>query len=156
MNDIYIHYGHKVFDKNKFNKIENRVLFVKPLGGSWASRIDSVDGWKNWTEEQGFYLDKHNDDNYFKFKLKEKTKILKITNIKQLDELPHIDLKRFNIDFQFAVYQMLDFEELAKKYDAIEVLISRDSKLYWELYGWDCDSLLVFNKDCIEILDASN
>lgn len=152
-NQIYIHYGHREFDKSKFNEITNRPFFSKPSGGLWASRIDSPYGWKEWTEEQDFYLDKYSDDNYFKFKLKEKTRILRITNIKQLDELSHIDSERFNINFKFTVYQMLDFEELAKKYDAIEVLISKDERLYWELYGWDCDSLVVFNKDCIEIVD---
>lgn len=156
MNEIYIHYGHKEFDKSKFNEIENRELFVKPSGGLWASRIDSENGWKNWIEVQEFYLDKYRDDNYFKFKLKDDSRILKITNNDQLEKLPHIDLKKYNIDFEFTVWQMLDFEKLSKKYDAIEVLISEDSQLYWELYGWDCDSLLVFNKDCIEIVDESN
>ena len=50
-------------------------------------------------------------------------------------------------------------EELAKEYDGIEVLMSEEDNLdlaigeglYWELYGWDCDSLLVFNKDIVEV-----
>lgn len=45
----------------------------------------------------------------------------------------------------------LDFEKLKEDYDAIEVLISKDSRLYWSLYSWDCDSLLVLNKDIIEL-----
>lgn len=58
-------------------------------------------------------------------------------------------------------FVMLDFEELAKEYDGIEVLMSEEDNLdlaigeglYWELYGWDCDSLLVFNKDIVEVLE---
>lgn len=54
-----------------------------------------------------------------------------------------------------------NFEELAKEYDGIEVLMSEEDNLdlaigeglYWELYGWDCDSLLVFNKDIVEVLE---
>ena len=45
----------------------------------------------------------------------------------------------------------LDFEAIALKYDAIEVNISNDWKLYDALYGWDCDSILVMNKKIIEI-----
>lgn len=58
-------------------------------------------------------------------------------------------------------FVVLDFEKLAKEYDGIEVLMSEEDKLdleigkglYWELYGWDCDSLLVFNKDIVEVLE---
>ncbi|MFR3519297.1 MAG: hypothetical protein ACLTT4_12785 [Coprobacillus cateniformis] len=44
---------------------------------------------------------------------------------------------------------MLDFEELKRQYDAIEVNISNDYGLYWKLYGWDCDSILVMNSDVV-------
>ena len=43
----------------------------------------------------------------------------------------------------------LDFEKLSKSYDVIEVNISADRDLYWELYGWDCDSILVMNPSVI-------
>jgi len=44
----------------------------------------------------------------------------------------------------------LDFNKLKEEYDAIEVFISSDSRLYRALYGWDCDSILIMNKDVIE------
>lgn len=36
-------------------------------------------------------------------------------------------------------------------YDAIELSLSADHRLYWDLYGWDCDSILVMNPDKIKI-----
>ena len=54
----------------------------------------------------------------------------------------------------------IDFEELAKNYDGIMVWmyrstdISYETKLfdgmYYRLYGWDVDTLVVFNPDIIE------
>ena len=44
-----------------------------------------------------------------------------------------------------------DFEKmLADGWDAIEFRLSEDSELYWALYGWDCDSILVMNPDVVE------
>lgn len=157
MSDIYIHYGHIKFDKNEFDEIKNRNCFVKPFGGLWASLDSSEYGWKKWTEKEDFYLNKYRGDNYFRFKLKENSRILKITNSEQLKDLPHVHSNKIKAEIGFIpIYQILDFEELSKEYDAMEVMISKDGDLYFELYGWDCDSLLVFNKDCIEVIDESN
>lgn len=142
MNEIYIHYGHKSFDNKLFDEIKNERAWVKPIGGLWASNINAKYGWKNWCEEQRFR--KCSIDNSFKFKLKEDTKILKIDNSDILKKLPIV-----NAPFRTS-WINLDFEKIKEKYDAIEVLISADHQLYWDLYGWDCDSLLVLNKEVIE------
>ena len=67
-------------------------------------------------------------------------KILTISTCEHLKDLP----KSCE-----SCYDFLDFEELSKKYDAIEVWISKDSNLYFELYGWDCDSILIMNPKII-------
>lgn len=142
----YIHYGDKIFNRNKFSKIKN-INFVKPEGGLWASRIDSKYGWIDWVKDNNFRTDEYRNDNYFKFKLNDKAKILIIDSVDILKKLP---INR-NIPYPIiASWVNLDFEELSKKYDAIEVLISKDERLYWELYGWDCDSILIMNEDVIE------
>ena len=53
----------------------------------------------------------------------------------------------------------LDFELLTYEYDAIELHLSEDNSrgdfmecLYWVLYGWDCDSILIMNPDVVEVL----
>ena len=47
----------------------------------------------------------------------------------------------------------MDFEQLKENYDAIEVDISADNTLYWELYGWDVDSILVLNPNVVEVVE---
>jgi len=141
----YIHYGNKKFDKNKFDEIKN-LLFSKPLGGLWASKVNSEYGWKSWCENVAFHLDKYREDNCFKFRLKKNANVLIITKKEELEKLPKQNLPE---DYN-SLFVALDFEKLAKQYDAMEVLISEDSGLYWDLYGWDCDSILIMNKDVIE------
>ncbi|MBQ9657636.1 MAG: hypothetical protein IJV31_02575 [Clostridia bacterium] len=141
-NKIYIHYGARHFDKNLFQEIKN-IPFVKPEGGLWASDVKAKYGWKQWTEDNCFMTDKYREDNCFKFKLKENAKILMLKSKKDLEKLPKYNVPTFNS----KLFNWLDFEELKKQYDAIEILIDQ---LYWELYGWDCDSILILNKEIIE------
>ncbi len=143
MKNKYIHYGHKSFEESLFVEIKNKP-FVKPKGGLWASRIDSEYGWKSWNEYS--YFRECSDENSFVFALKENARILIIDSQEKLETLP----KNETIIYDMGNYN-LDFEKLKEDYDAIEVLISKDSRLYWSLYGWDCDSLLVLNKDIIEL-----
>lgn len=140
---IYIHYGNNKFDKNRFIEIENNE-WVKPIGGLWASNINAEYGWKDWCKENNFRECKK--DNSFKFRLKDGSKVLIIDSASKLLDLPKQETK-----YNFS-WVNLDFEQIAKDYDAIEVLISKDSQLYWDLYGWDCDSVLVLNPDNIEII----
>lgn len=133
----YIHYGDNKFDINKFNHIVNRPEFTKPIGGFWGSRVNAEFGWKDWCIENEFKADL---DNYFEFELKDNAKILIINNIEQLEKLPQVNNK-----ITFKIWKCLDFEKLSKEYDAIEILISKDHRLYQEVYGWDCDSILVMN-----------
>lgn len=51
-----------------------------------------------------------------------------------------------------------DFEKIKDMgIDAIQYNLSNDTTkdyfqgLYYSLYGWDCDSILILNKDCIKI-----
>lgn len=145
VSDKYIHYGSKHFDINRFKPIKNESLFTKPIGGLWASKVYDNYGWENWCKRNGFHIDELED--YFIFTLKEDTRILKINNIKDLEPLPKCK-KIDEFDFLNIGWIFLDFEEIQKQYDAIFVNIS-DSDLYYALCGWDCNSLLVMNSDCI-------
>lgn len=141
----YIHYGSDTFDIKKFEKVTNWEMMSKPKGGFWASRVDTNYGWLQWCMGNEFCVEKLNT--HFTFMLSENAKILTIDNYEQLKNLPLNSNLPIDVPISWI---MLDFEELAKEYDAIEVLISNDyNKLYFGLYGWDCDSILIMNPNII-------
>lgn len=144
MSKIYIHYGHKYFDPDIFVEIEN-VCWNKPIGGLWAYDINAKYGWKNWCKDEDYCECK--EENSFRFKLKANSKLLTIKSHNDLCSLPIEP----NVPKEYCnKFLCIDFEKLKKKYDAIEVLMSEDHRLYRDLYGWDCDSILVLNKECID------
>lgn len=138
----YIHYGHKIFEKEEFQEIKNIPHNNKPYGGLWASRKDTDTGWKNWV--LGNDLDIGNFNTSFEFSLKKDAKVLTIDSLEVLRNLPSSES-----DVTMIQLGLLDFEKLSKDYDAIEVLISKDRRLYFHLYGWDCDSIIIMNPDII-------
>ena len=140
----YIHYGHTKFDKSMFTKIKNVDCSTKPKGGLWASDVEAEHGWKEWCNENEFRnCDKENS---FTFTLSDDVKILYIESVNDLQSLPKVDDK-FGINFSSWI--LLDFEKLAEIYDAVEVSISSDFDLYYKLYGWDCDSIVIMNPDIV-------
>lgn len=136
---VYIHYGHSEYTTPR--PIKNIDWFTKPSGGLWASRKDDKHGWKEWCEAEEFRLDTF--DQFFEFTLKDDARILELNDKTLFDELPV--LMMYN---KMTYY--LDFEEISKHYDAIEV--TDISGLYWALYGWDCNCILVLNPDVIELI----
>jgi hypothetical protein len=78
---------------------------------------------------------------------------------KDLSELPTVASHVMNgneFPTSMMPWVILDFEKLlADGIDAIQVNISDDTatnlndSLYHALYGWDCDSILVMNKEVI-------
>lgn len=149
-NDMYIHYGSDAFDPDRFKKIANCAYFNKPLGdtGFWASPVDAKNGWKTWCENESFNLDAF--DEYFCFELAEGAKVFHIRKGDDIYDLPLIK------NPLAASSVCIDFEEAAKSWDAIEAHISDDPaedyrySIYWLLYGWDCDSILIMNPDIIK------
>lgn len=154
----YIHYGHgSEFIPQRFVPIHNTQLpRVKPehSTGLWASPIDSDNSWKDWCECNDFHVDRLNT--YFKFELTEGSKIIFIDSeatLKELYELgyKHPRLNEYKKTICMSFYDLeyyLDFEKLlADGYDAVEVKINADT--YFSLYGWDCDSIIILNPDCI-------
>ena len=148
---VYEHYfkGEKTeYDPQDFKSVKNVSTImggsVKPKeGGLWASPVKSPLNWKKLCENGNECEWIQNGS--FQFTLKPYAEILEIKSVKQLKELPQTDNR-------FLERVCLDFEELSKIYDAIEVFVTYDPKLYWYLYGWDCDSILVMNPDVIDIL----
>lgn len=146
MSKIYVHYGSNKFDKTKFNPIKNIQGFTKPRGGLWASAVDAKYGWRDWNYDSRFV--ECVDSNSFKFRLNNRAKVLTICSPVGVARLPQQE-GEVNKDADIFGYHP-DWEEIAKWYDAVEVYIDH---VYWALYGWDCDSILVLNSDIIVPID---
>lgn len=159
-NEIYRHYGSSKFDIDKFVPVYNRYLSNKPYGGLWACPTKDVDiGWDTWCKNEGFrleYLKEH-----FDFKISNKAKILTIRDIKDLKNLPRIVNKEIEEFVSRDTMNLdIDFEKLKEDYDGMMVWIYRSKDIdkelmccdgiYYKLYGWDVDTLLVFNPNIIE------
>lgn len=142
----YIHYGSDNFDKTRVHPIENQSRFSKPYGGFWASPVNSNAGWKNFCECENFRTDQLYTS--FKFVVSDSAKVLHLKHPKDLESLPII-LNDEKVSLFDNCY--IDFEYLIKMgYDAVEVEIQH---LYWPLYGWDCDSILIMNPDIVEVIE---
>lgn len=146
----YIHYGHKKFDKDLFEPIKNS--FVKPTGGFWASPINANFGWKDWCDEEQFRA--CNEENSFTFTLKPTANVYEIHNIEDLFKLPRYDYLNKEYNYYYDIFPDrydIDFEKCIEMgIDAIE-LCNIKRTLYYALYGWDCESILILNKDIIEV-----
>ena len=151
MNQVYRHYGNNHFDNTLVKPVKNRDTWGKPTGGFWASRVDAGVSWKDWCENEEYELTRLNE--HFDFVLKEETKVLKITNKSELEELRQEHQDWFvKPKWDFIDKPYLDFEKLSKIYDAIEINAGSDRDLYFDFYGWDCDSIVIFNFRCVEVI----
>ena len=63
MSRVYIHYGSKKFDTERFTPIQNCYPRNKPIGGLWASEVDAQFGWKTWCEGEQYRTEHYTDDN---------------------------------------------------------------------------------------------
>ena len=137
-----IHYGSSVYKEELFEDIKNE-NWVKPRGGLWSSPVDSKWGWKDWCEAEQFR--ECDEENSFRFKLSS-AKIATIDNLKDLIYLPFQENGRY-----------LDYETIALNYDAIYLTENGEKETRYttgwvNLYGWDCETVLVLNKRCINII----
>lgn len=148
----YVHYGHKEFLKELFKPIKNIKMFSKPIGGFWASRVNALYGWKDFSKDNDF--GDCREDNCFKFSLSVNAKIFTINSMIDFKSLPKAKQPLPIEDTLCRGY--IDFERLFfDGVDAIEVNISSDSRLYMAMHGWDCDSILIMNSDIICVHDVS-
>ncbi len=154
---VYIHYGHKEFDKNEFQEIKNKLFRNKPVGGLWASPVNAPYGWKDWSKSTGAkdFL-QITEDLSFKFTLSSAARVLVISSVADVEKLPtqvcnDDNLKDLVESTEATGVKSIDFEKLKNSgYDAVELKFSNDDGLYRTMFGWDCDSIVVLNPDVVE------
>ncbi len=149
MSTTYIHYGHQAFDSNLFAIPTNRRHANKPKGGLWASAIDAPYGWKDWCKAES-YCSCDNEDS-FCFQLSKNANVFTISSVEDVDRMP---LQKDG--WSTRTIKAIDFELMLQNgVDVIEYNLSNDcsddtmDNLYFALYGWDCDCILVLNPEVI-------
>lgn len=130
------------FRRNAYKPIRNRD-FVKPDGGLWASPINVAWGWKQWAEREEY----GDLSTWFEFDFR--GRVLKIDKLKDLIALPrrHYDGYR---EMQWPDYEAI----LARGVDAIHLTEKGESETRFSnpnLYGWDCECVLVMNADAVQV-----
>lgn len=128
------------FDATKFKPIKNR-YFVKPEGGLWASPVNSSYGWREWCEENSF------GDLSHKFEFEFEGNVFVINN--ERDARCMEWLESYGIKYP-------DFEKLVSLgYDAILLTEKGQQETRFgepSLCGWDCESVLVMNPECVHMI----
>lgn len=143
-----IHYGSNEWNPAKFKPIQNAdwpSCKPKPGTGLWASPVDSLHGWRDWCETEGFNVERL--DECFTFRI----------NVARLFV---IDSYR-DIEFSLPLHPKstshligFDFEKMAERYDAIHLTVGGLSATRFSmprnLYTWDCESVLIMNPEIVK------
>lgn len=137
-----VHYGAEVFDPSKVQPIENRRCFSKPSGGFWVSPIDTPYGWKDWCEAEDF----HTPSLAKSVRLRLRGDVLIINSVQDASS----KLRWINSEFHpYPCFESL----VGTGVDAIWLTLEgeQETRFYsnHSLYGWDCESILVLNPDCL-------
>jgi hypothetical protein len=141
MKQQYIHYGADHYDRSKFKKVIDTDMGInKPIGGLWASPVDSKWGWVDWCKSNEYHTERLNK--YFKFTLANGSRIFHIRTFEDIFKLPY-----GNNDNYYIVYDWLNVKQ---KYDAVELHMNENYPLFHDaFYSWDVDSIVILNPDII-------
>ena len=134
---------------NQVSKVHNGWAgMTKPYGGFWLS----VDGsWERWCEVEEPSWISHGT---YEVKVADDARIYAISSMADLEPLPKRKLAASGTDGLgpgFSLMGMpIDFEAMSESYDGVLVDFGNgDAELWRAMYGWDCDSVLLFSADAI-------
>ena len=144
------------FNRDLFKSdIRNCSGLNKPNGGLWGSPENSEYGWIDWCDSEGF---KKNGgiEVYFKWRFKDTAKILKINSKEDYLKILETYQKKIENPYLPTTYQFIDWKELSKTYDGFHLTYNGFCELrrniYWGFNSWDCESIIAFNLEQIELL----
>lgn len=139
MSKRYIHYGSDVYDKSRVVKKHPDVVPCKPTFGLWASPVESTyRSWKDWCKGERFNLG--DLEKYFTFTLSDNAKVLEVRNPS--------DINKYEVGTVLKFLTTIDYDSILHDgYDAVEVYMNHE--MYYYLYGWDCDSIVIFNPEIV-------
>lgn len=160
-----IHYGCEILLISKILDIENTDFYLnKPKHdtGLWCSPIESENGWKDFCLSEIYNTSKL--ETFVTFSLRENSLILVIDSKEDLIKIFEMKLwNGFNSEKVGYVSshdrKKLNFKLLSKHFDAIHLTVNGDYSTRFgcgaeykdlDLYGWDCECLLILNGTCIK------
>jgi len=135
-----IHYGASSYDPDIFQPITDDEGRTKPRGGLWTSPVDSKWGWKDWAESESW------GDLLSHFVIDYVGKTFVVDSVEDASRLPWTEREswRGSISFETLV---------GMGYDAIHLTENGEKETRFpdefSLYGWDCETVLIFNPDSI-------
>jgi hypothetical protein len=145
-----IHYGTTQY-RPELVVVQNIPDWNKPWGGFWTSPVDSAHGWADWC--RGANTRKCKAANSVRVRLHENARLLIIDTDEDIKALPiqtkHQLREHIPEDFRHIFPIGLDFEALARDYDAIWVTVAGlgRSRHHGQLtlQMWDCETVLILN-----------
>ena len=161
INTWFVSYGLSEYDPDLFNVIKNNKYNIKPSGGLWTSPKESKYGWIDFCRDENYYKS-GGFRTGFEFQLKPNSKVYIIDTFFDLIQIPYKIKDPLYSGISYH-QNFIDYEKMAEEYDAIWLTDNgeRDTRLpemnglfdfdgcVINLYGWDCESLLILKKDCI-------
>ena len=139
-----IHYGANKYFPEKVTSIRDD-HWIKPKGGLWTSPVNSGYGWRHWCEDNEFNASLLKKS----FQLRFEGCLLTIDSVQDLEKLPWIDLSYGRC---FPLWEAIEFCGV----DAIHLTERGEQETRFSsphnLYGWDCETVLVMNVACLSSL----
>lgn len=127
------------FKKELFNPIKNK-FHIKPKGGLWASPVGCQYGWKEWCESNDF----GDISSHFETVYTGRTLV-----IDSLRDMNKIIWQPEKYTLRFPDYEAM----LRNGIDAIYLTERGEEETRYDinnLYGYDCECVLVMNPKCIK------
>lgn len=154
----FISYGTNDYDENNIKPInindKNTVIMSmirnKPIGGLWASPINSKNSWGKFCDENDFNL--KTLSKHFLFKLNDSANVYIIDNFK--------DLKNISTATNYYGQKCINLPYLIQNYDGIYVTenasyLRNDYENICGLSSWDVESICIWNKNAITHIEEN-
>lgn len=146
--ELLVHYGSYPVSIEKFKRIQDSWSIIqKPFGGLWVSPVNSGWGWIDWCISEGYPA---KTSVRTTLRLKEGAKLLKIDSLEDLIEVFR----------RYATRGIISFEAIENdKFDGVYLTEKGNDEVHLplgsgpNLYAWDCESMVLFNLDCVDIVE---
>lgn len=119
--------------------------FPKPhSGGLWTSPVDSENNWRKWCERENYNIGHLGKS----FRMKVSTKHLLI--IDNYDDFVRRMVYPGIIRLHQSGLPIIDWKQLVSRYNGIWLTARGEAETRYahpyNLYGWDCETVFLFNK----------